>query len=168
MCVAFIFLSASSNYDRTVAKRKTLFDDRPVEISVRFVWNLLARAVSIQDYRNSHLSLSKTLPTSTSKLLPSNHMWSSAKVLRIHLRLKWLTSIIITLLWCCRASLQLRAWPLRMFWSLGLRYVCITASWANLLIFQFIVEYEGIQNPNRAVYVHYPDSREPATSFTYM
>lgn len=31
------FFQQVPDYDRTVAKRKTLFDDRPVEISVRFI-----------------------------------------------------------------------------------------------------------------------------------
>ena len=60
----------------SVAKRKTLFDDRPVEISVRgaCLAPLVTTLTSHVNFRNSLSSSSKTLQTSTSRLQRSRRM----------------------------------------------------------------------------------------------
>jgi hypothetical protein len=60
----------------SVAKRKTLFDDRPVEISVRgtCVAPLVTTLTSHANFRNSLSSLSKTLQILTSRLRRSRRM----------------------------------------------------------------------------------------------
>jgi hypothetical protein len=74
---ACFFIQQVTDSARIVAKRKTLFDDRPVEISVRGVPSdsmLCQASHSIINLRNSHLLSSKTLQILTRRLLCSRRM----------------------------------------------------------------------------------------------
>ena len=94
----------------TVAKRKTLFDDRPVEISVRVICFLSLKSLKLS-FRSSLLSSNKTLQVSTSRLQRSRQMSSNVEPRVVSNRLRRSRSRSTTTMWscCCKISLQTRA-----------------------------------------------------------